>query len=151
MEHTDNNNDRASLDTLSRVADNLAVGIRLEPLLELVLRSAVTLLGCESGSLCLVDQPSNTYRKVIDMQAGCQAGRVFPLTEGVTGAVTRTGGPVAFAHYADVPGGHVEPSSELFERAVLGVPIRTRAGLTGSLVVFAADDVRSFTPQTWSS
>lgn len=137
--------DRASLDTLGRVANNLAGEFRLEPLLELILRSAVGLLACGSGSLCLVDQSSQTYRKHIDMDAGCQAGRVFPLSEGVTGAVVRAGGPVMSRHYADVPGGHVDPSSELYRRAVLGVPIRTGSETTGSLVVFAGDDDRTFT------
>ncbi|MCC2593969.1 LuxR C-terminal-related transcriptional regulator [Tessaracoccus sp. OS52] len=136
--------DLASLDTLSRVADGLAGEFRLEPLLELILRSSVGLLGCESGSLCLVDQSTGTYRKHIDMQAGCQAGQVFPLEEGVTGAVARAGQPVIFRHYADVPGGHVAAGSPLYDRAVLGVPIRLRSDLIGSLVVFAADDERAF-------
>lgn len=136
--------DLASLDTLDRVASDLAGEFRLEPLLELILRSSVDLLDCSSGSLCLVDRRSHTYRKHIDMDAGCQAGRVFPLDEGVTGAVARTGRPVAFRHYADVPGGHVAPSSELYRRAVIGVPISSKSDLVGSLVVFADDDEREF-------
>ena len=136
--------DLASLDTLSRVANDLAGEFRLEPLLELILRSSVTLLGCESGSLCLVEPHTHTYRKQIDMQAGCQAGRAFPLEEGVTGAVARAGRPVTFRHYADVPGGHVSADSPLYNRAVIGVPIRLRSDLLGSLVVFAPDDEYCF-------
>ena len=136
--------DLASLDTLSRVANDLAGEFRLESLLELILRSSVTLLGCESGSLCLVEPHTHTYRKQIDMQAGCQAGRVFPLDEGVTGAVARAGRPVTFRHYADVPGGHVSPDSPLYNRAVIGVPIRLRSDLLGSLVVFAPDAEHCF-------
>ncbi len=136
--------DLASLDTLSRVANDLAGEFRLEPLLELILRSSVTLLGCESGSLCLVEPHTHTYRKQIDMQAGCQAGRAFPLEEGVTGAVARAGRPVTFRHYADVPGGHVSADSPLYNRAVIGVTIRLRSDLLGSLVVFAPDDEYCF-------
>ena len=136
--------DLASLDTLSRVANDLAGEFRLEPLLELILRSSVTLLGCESGSLCLVEPHTHTYRKQINVQAGCQAGRVFPLEEGVTGAVARAGRPVTFRHYADVPGGHVSADSPLYNRAVIGVPIRLRSDLLGSLVVFAPDDEYCF-------
>lgn len=136
--------DLASLDTLGRVANDLAGEFRLEPLLELILRSSVQLLDCSSGSLCLVDPRTSTYRKQIDMDAGCQAGRVFPLDEGVTGAVARAGRPVRFRHYADVPGGHVSPASQLYRRAVIGVPIRSRSDLIGSLVVFAADDEHEF-------
>lgn len=136
--------DLASLDTLGRVANDLAGEFRLEPLLELILRSSVRLLDCESGSLCLVDQHTQTYRKQIDMEAGCQAGRVFPLDEGVTGAVVRAGRPVMFRRYADVPGGHVSQASPLYRRAVLGVPIRSKSDFIGSLVVFAADDEHEF-------
>lgn len=135
----------ASLDALALVVGGLAGEFRLEPLLELVLRSSVGLLGCRSGSLSLIDAHTRTYRKHIDMEAGCQAGNVFPLTEGVTGAVARTGRAVIHRRYCDVPGGHISPASELYRRAVLGVPIRYRADVIGSLIVFAADDDRSFT------
>lgn len=136
--------DLGSLDTLDRVVSDLAGEFRLEPLLDLILRNSVRLLGCSSGSLCLVDARSHTYRKHIDVDVGCQAGRVFCLDEGVTGAVARSGGPVAFRHYADVPGGHVAPSSELYRRAVLGVPIGSKPDLVGSLVVFSRDEERVF-------
>ncbi|AQP47258.1 hypothetical protein BW730_06835 [Tessaracoccus aquimaris] len=139
--------DRASLETLSRVASNLAIDTRLEPLLELVLGSAVALLGCESGSLSLVSPENTGYRKVVDLAAGCQAGREFPLSEGVTGIVVRTRRAVTFRHYADVPGGHLAPGSELFDRAVVGAPVLTRSGVTGALVVFAADAQRLFTDE----
>ncbi|HSN44371.1 MAG TPA: GAF domain-containing protein, partial [Propionibacteriaceae bacterium] len=133
-----------SLDTLTRVANDLAGEFRLEPLLELILRSSVGLLGCESGSLCLVNPDTNSYRKEVDMEAGCQAGKEFPLSEGTTGAIYRSGAPVHFRHYWEVPGGHLSPRSELYGRAVLGVPIRLRSDLIGSLIVFAADDEREF-------
>ena len=77
--------DLASLDTLSRVANDLAGEFRLEPLLELILRSSVTLLGCESGSLCLVEPHTHTYRKQIDMQAGMPGGAGVPARGGRDG------------------------------------------------------------------
>ena len=62
----------------------------------------------------------------------------------MTGAVARAGRPVTFRHYADVPGGHVSADSPLYNRAVIGVPIRLRSDLLGSLVVFAPDDEYCF-------
>ena len=55
--------ERASVDVLAEVANDLAGEFRLQPLLGRILRSAVELLGCRSGSLCLIDQVSHTYRK----------------------------------------------------------------------------------------
>lgn len=136
--------ERASLATLSMLANDLAGELRLQPLLDRILRSAVELLGCDSGSLCLIDEAARTYRKEIDLKAECQAGTVFPLSEGVTGAVARTGGPVVFDRYGAVPGGHLSPDEDRYERPVVGVPIRLRRDLLGSLVVFGSADRRRF-------
>ncbi len=45
------------------------------------------LLGCDAGSICSVDEAVGTYRKEADIGVACQSGRVFPLTEGMTGVV----------------------------------------------------------------
>lgn len=144
MAHTDAR-ERASIDALAEVADDLAGEFRLQPLLERILRSAVELLGCASGSLCLIDQVSRTYRKEIDLDEGCQAGRVFPLDEGCTGAVARAGKPVIFDSYAEVRNGHIRPDEPRYSRAVIGVPIRLRTTLIGACIVFAATAEQRFT------
>ena len=94
---------RAWTDALAAVAEDLAGEFRLQPLLERILRSAVELLGCRSGSLCLIDAAAHNYLKQIDLDEGCQTGMVFPLEEGCTGAVARAGRTVIFERYADVP------------------------------------------------
>ncbi len=136
--------ERASVDALAEVANDLAGEFRLQPLLERILRSAVELLGCRSGSLCLIDQVSHTYRKEIDLDEGCQAGMVFSLDEGVTGAVARAGRPVMFDQYGQVRGGHIRPDERRYHRAVIGVPIRLRTNLIGACIVFAASDTQRF-------
>ncbi len=136
--------DRASVDALAEVANDLAGEFRLQPLLERILRSAVELLGCRSGSLCLVDQVSHTYRKEIDLDEGCQAGMVFTLEEGVTGAVARARKPVIFEQYAQVQNGHIRPEEDRYRRAVIGVPIMLRTDLIGACIVFAASDQQRF-------
>lgn len=130
--------DRTSLDTLTELANDLAGEFRLRPLLERILVSAVELLDCTSGSICLIDQPAHTYRKEIDLDEGCQTGLVFSLDEGMTGCVAREGRPVIFDRYADVPNGHIDPTEKRYGRAVIGVPILRRNDLIGAVIVFAS-------------
>ena len=130
--------DRTSLDTLTELANDLAGEFRLRPLLERILASAVELLDCTSGSICLIDQAAHSYRKEIDLDEGCQTGLVFSLDEGMTGCVAREGRPVIFDRYAEVPYGHIDPDESRYGRAVIGVPIRRRADLIGAVIVFAS-------------
>jgi signal transduction histidine kinase/DNA-binding NarL/FixJ family response regulator len=134
----DNRRDRTSLDTLTELANDLAGEFRLRPLLERILASAVELIGCTSGSICLIDQAAHSYRKEIDLDEGCQTGMVFSLDEGMTGCVARADRPVIFDRYADVPHGHVDPAESRYSRAVIGIPIRLRTDLIGAIIVFAS-------------
>lgn len=97
--------------SLIAVAEDLAGEFSLRPLLERILRRCTELLGCDAGSICSVDEATGTYRKEADIGVACQSGRVFPLSEGMTGAVVARRAPVWFARYDDVPGGHVSPES----------------------------------------
>ena len=134
----DSRRDRTSLDTLTELANDLAGEFRLRPLLERILVSAVELLDCTSGSICLIDQAAHTYRKEIDLDEGCQTGLVFSLDEGMTGCVARQARPVIFDRYAEVPHGHIDPAESRYGRAVIGVPIRRRNDLIGAVIVFAS-------------
>lgn len=144
MTQTDSRPLGALDDALAAVANDLAGEFQLQRLLERILRSAVELLGCTSGSLCLIDQASHTYRKEIDLDEGCQTGTVFPLDEGCTGAVARAGKPVVFERYSEIGKGHIAPDEPRFNRGVIGVPIRLRTDLIGACIVFAASDERRF-------
>lgn len=139
--------DRASLDTLTLLANDLAGEFRLRPLLQRILRSAVQLLDCDSGSLYLIDQAKHSYRKEVDLEASCLVGTEFSLDEGVTGAVARAGAPVIFERYADVPRGHMSSDEPRYRHAVVGVPVRLRYDLIGALVVFASTDDRRFSDE----
>ena len=78
---------------LIAVAEDLAGEFSLRPLLERILRRCTELLGCDAGSICSVDEAAGTYRKEADIGVACQSGRVFPLTEGMTGAVVARRAP----------------------------------------------------------
>ncbi len=129
---------------LTAVVEDLAGELSLRPLLERILRRSTELLGCDAGSICLVDEAAGVYRKEADIGVACQSGRVFPLTEGVTGAVVARRGPVTFDEYRKVPGGHVRPEDRASLKAVIGVPIWWRGAIVGSCVVFTRDPERIF-------
>jgi signal transduction histidine kinase/DNA-binding NarL/FixJ family response regulator len=132
---------------LIAVAEDLAGEFALRPLLERILRRCTELLGCDAGSICSVDEAAGTYRKEADIGVACQSGRVFPLTEGMTGAVVGERGPVWFARYDDVPGGHVAQEERATLRGVIGVPLEWRGRIIGACIVFSRDSERAFGPE----
>jgi DNA-binding NarL/FixJ family response regulator/GAF domain-containing protein len=131
---------------LIAVAEDLAGEFSLHPLLERILRRCTELLDCHAGSICSVDEAAGTYRKEADIGVACQSGRVFPLTEGMTGAVVARRGPVWFARYDEVHGGHVAPQDRATLRGVIGVPLEWRGRIIGACVVFSRDEHRVFGP-----
>jgi signal transduction histidine kinase/DNA-binding NarL/FixJ family response regulator len=129
---------------LIAVAEDLAGEFSLRPLLERILRRCTELLGCDAGSICSVDEAAGTYRKEADIGVACQSGRVFPLTEGMTGAVVARRAPIWFARYDDVPGGHVARKERATLRGVIGVPLEWRGRIIGACIVFSRDAERAF-------
>jgi signal transduction histidine kinase/DNA-binding NarL/FixJ family response regulator len=136
--------DREPTAALTAVVEDLAGELTLRPLLERILMRSIELLGGDAGSICLVDEEAGVYRKEADFGVACQSGRVFPLTEGVTGAVVARRGAVIFDDYLKVPGGHVSPEDRATLRGVIGVPIWWRGEIIGSCVVFSRDPARTF-------
>jgi signal transduction histidine kinase/DNA-binding NarL/FixJ family response regulator len=136
---------RRQLDTLAAMANDLAGQFALEPLLERILIHTMELLGCESGSICTVDEVAGSYRKEVDLGVGCQSGQTFPLDEGVTGEVVRRRSAVIFDEYADVPGAHIAAPERDLLHGVIGVPIRWNGSIIGTCVVFSRDADRRFT------
>ena len=132
---------------LTAVVEDLAGELSLRPLLERILRRSTELLGCDAGSICLVDERAGVYRKEADIGVACQSGRVFPLNEGVTGAVVSRRGPAIFEDYGLVPGGHVRPEDRGTLKGVIGVPIWWRGDIVGVCVVFTRDPKRVFTSE----
>jgi signal transduction histidine kinase/DNA-binding NarL/FixJ family response regulator len=131
---------------LIAVAEDLAGEFSLRPLLERILRRCTELLGCHAGSICSVDEAAGTYRKEADIGVACQSGRVFPLTEGMTGVVVAHRAPVWFARYDEVHGGHVAAQERATLRGVIGVPLEWRGRVIGACIVFSRDERRVFGP-----
>jgi signal transduction histidine kinase/DNA-binding NarL/FixJ family response regulator len=131
---------------LIAVAEDLAGEFSLRPLLERILRRCTELLGCHAGSICSVDEAAGTYRKEADIGVACQSGQVFPLTEGMTGAVVARRAPIWFARYDEVHGGHVAAAERATLRGVIGVPLEWRGRVIGVCIVFSRDERRVFGP-----
>ena len=136
----------ATAQAITAVAQDLAGEFSLRPLLERILLHCTELLACDAGSICSVDEAAGTYRKEADIGIRCQSGQVFPLTEGMTGAVVARRGPVWFDRYEDVRGGHVDAADRATLRSVIGVPLEWRGSIIGVCVVFSRDDARTFSP-----
>jgi signal transduction histidine kinase/DNA-binding NarL/FixJ family response regulator len=129
---------------LIAVAEELAGEFALRPLLEQILRRSTELLGCDAGSISSVDEAAGVYRKEADIGVACNSGAVYPLTEGMTGAVVARRAPLWFARYDDVPGGHVAAESRATLRGVIGVPLEWRGRIIGACIVFSRDERRTF-------
>jgi signal transduction histidine kinase/DNA-binding NarL/FixJ family response regulator len=135
----------ARFDALAAMAADLAGQFELEPLLGRILTHTMALLGCDSGSICTVDEGAGTYRKEVDLGVGCLSGQTFPLDEGVTGEVVRARASVVFDEYAQVRGGHIDAKDRASLHGVVGVPIRSGETIIGTCVVFSREVGRRFT------
>ena len=135
----------ARAEALDAVAEDLAGEVALMPLLERILERCTQLVGCEAGSICSVDEGAGVYRKEVDIGIRCQVGRVFPLAEGMTGAVVKRRGAVWFDRYDDVPGGHISPEDRSTLTSVIGVPFEWRGRIIGVCVAFSREVGRRFT------
>jgi len=147
---TQNRHSRAPLSELDRItelAGDLAGRFELVPLLDRVLGHAVALLGCESGSISIVHESEGYYRKEVDQGVGCHQGQTFPLTEGLTGQIVKTGGTVILDRYASVPTGHIDPGDPRWGSAAIGVPITWDGAVIGTLAIFSDGPGRVFTAE----
>lgn len=145
LEHQSATPPDTPMSTVSTLARDLAGRFELGPLLERILGHATSLLGCESGSISLVDEARGTYTKKVDFGVGCQEGETFSLSEGVTGRVVRARQTVMFATYSTVGSSHISTDDPRWDCAVIGVPIFWEQKIVGTCVIFAADRARVFT------
>lgn len=135
------------LDSVVALARDLAGRFELQPLLGRILGHATSLLGCESGSIALVNEASGTYTKKVDIGVGCQEGQTFPLKEGLTGQIVRSRSTVILDAYSSIERGHIPPTDPRWSCAVIGVPIRWGEQIIGAFIVFSPEQGRVFTPE----
>lgn len=135
------------LDSVAALARDLAGRFELQPLLGRILGHATSLLGCESGSIALVNEASGTYTKKVDIGVGCQEGQTFSLKEGFTGQVVRSRSTVILDAYSSIERGHIPPTDPRWDCAVIGVPIQWGGAIVGAFIVFSPNRDRVFTAE----
>jgi signal transduction histidine kinase/DNA-binding NarL/FixJ family response regulator len=135
------------LDSVAALAFDLAGRFELQPLLGRVLGHATSLLGCESGSIALVNEANGTYTKKVDIGVGCQEGQTFSLKEGFTGQIVRSRSTVILDAYSAIERGHIPATDPRWNCAVIGVPIRWGEQIIGAFIVFSPEEGRVFTAE----
>lgn len=135
------------LDSVAALARDLAGRFELQPLLGRILGHATNLLGCESGSIALVNEASGSYTKKVDIGVGCQEGQTFSLQEGFTGQIVRSRSTLILDAYSSIERGHIPVTDPRWNCAVIGVPICWGEQITGAFIVFSPDPGRVFTPE----
>ncbi|MCY0905904.1 GAF domain-containing protein [Arthrobacter sp. H14-L1] len=138
---------RHKLDCVPALARDLAGRFELQPLLGRILGHATSLLGCESGSIALVNETSGTYTKKVDIGVGCQEGQTFSLKEGFTGQIVRSRSTLILEAYSSIERGHIPATDPRWNCAVIGVPIRWGEQIIGAFIVFSPDQGRKFNPE----
>jgi signal transduction histidine kinase/DNA-binding NarL/FixJ family response regulator len=133
------------LEMVTELARDLVGRFELGPLLARILSHATSLLGCESGSISLVNEAAGTYTKAADYGVGCQEGQTFPLDEGFTGEIVRQRRTVILDDYSRISAGHIAEDDPRWRCAVIGVPLQWEDRIIGACVIFSTVPGHVFT------
>jgi DNA-binding CsgD family transcriptional regulator len=119
--------------------------LRVDPLMQRLLRHSRDLLNTVAGSISLVDPGNGRYDKIAEDGITCQLGRAFPLDEGASGEAVTRRMPVIIDDYSAVRGGHLPRDHPASRGAAAAVPLWWRGEVIGVNVAFAGR-ARRFTP-----
>ncbi len=134
------------LAALHRTTLGLLDRLDVDDLLEAIVDSARSLIGTPHGYLYLVDDASDELRVSVRLGFFEQStGVAMRRGEGLAGRVWESGHSLAVEDYMSWPGRLAEYAAE-HPRAVLGVPLRTEAGVRGVLGLASEEPDRPFGP-----
>ena len=122
--------------SLRHVIESISGELELGPLLAQIVRYACELLGADRGTIGLVDKERNVVRTeaAFQMPPG-ELGAEMPPGVGLAGQVFSTQKPLVLNRYSEVE----RPTQpELFEDAVVGMPIFWRGRMIGFFGIGAA-------------
>ncbi|HNT53304.1 MAG TPA: GAF domain-containing protein [Anaerolineaceae bacterium] len=136
------------LSTLNDVTRQLTSTLETEPLLQTILQNAVEILGCEAGSLLLVDPQTDelVFRVVSGPVAGDLLNKRLPPGSGVVGKAVRSKAPVIVndtrtsADWASDP----DKQTGFKSQSLLAVPLIVKETVIGVLEVINHLDGSSF-------
>lgn len=133
---------------LSEVTRQLTSTLDFEPLLQLILESAVDILHCEAGSLLLVDDTANelVFRSVVGPVAADLLHRRMPADRGVAGKAMKTGQPIIVNDVSLFPEWFSQNDQQtgFVTREMLVQPMRLKDAVIGVIEVINKSDGAAF-------
>ncbi len=136
------------LATLNQVAQTITSTLDLESLLQRVLESAVDILGCEAGSLFLIDEETtdSIFKVAVGPVASDLIGLRVPAGRGIVGSAAQSGQPVIVNDTASDPRWFQksDKTTGFVSRAVMAVPLRVKERIIGVVEVINKHDGSPF-------
>jgi signal transduction histidine kinase len=132
------------LSTLNEITRDLTGTLELEPLLQNMLQSAVTILNCEAGSLFLVDEQSDdlVFRVTVGPVAANLVGQRIPAGNGIVGRAVQTRAPVIEneAQRSPTRFAATDQQTGFVSRSLLAVPLQAKDRVLGAVEVINRRD-----------
>lgn len=125
--------------------------LRLDEVLQAVMRSALDLLHCEAGSILLIDPDTNelVFRVVAGPASESLQGTRLPLDVGIAGAVVREGKPLIVNRVQDDPRHYKVIDQQISHSTLmlLAVPLVVRDQVLGVIEVLNKTNGTPFTEE----
>ena len=132
------------LATLNEITRNLTGTLELEPLLQNILQSAVSILNCEAGSLFLVDEQSDDliFRVTVGPVAANLIGQRIPSGSGIVGRAVQTRAPVIEneAQRSSTRFAATDQQTGFVSKSLLAVPLQAKDRVLGVVEVINRKD-----------
>lgn len=136
------------LASLNDVTRHLTSTLELEPLLKIILTSAVDILNCEAGSLLLVDETTEelVFRVAVGPVGANLTGMRMPPGSGLAGKAVRDQQPVMVNNVQESPEWFQKPDQQtgFVTRAVLVTPLLLKDRVIGVIEVINRKDGKPF-------
>jgi signal transduction histidine kinase len=136
------------LASLNEVTRHLTSTLELQPLLKIILNSAVDILNCEAGSLLLVDEQTDemVFQVAVGPVGANLTGMRMPAGSGLAGKTVRTQQPLMVNNVQDSPEWFQKPDQQtgFITRAVLVTPLLFKDHVVGVIEVINRRDGKPF-------
>jgi signal transduction histidine kinase len=131
------------LSTLNELTRQITGTLELEPLLQNMLDSAVTILNCEAGSLFLVDEQTGEliFKVTVGPVAANLAGQRLPPGSGIVGKVVQLRMPIIENAAQQSPTRfNTDQQTGFTSRSILAVPLQVKGRVIGVIEVINRRD-----------
>jgi len=132
------------LSTLNEITRQLTGTLELEPLLQNMLESAVSILNCEAGSLFLIDEQTGdlVFKVTVGPVAANLVGQRLPPGSGIVGRAVESRGPVIEneAQRSPTRFSATDQQTGFTSRSLLAVPLQVKDRVIGVVEVINRRD-----------